>query len=1252
MKILTRIFSSIFVLFLLLTGKAFSQTVYDWTDAANNNNWTTAGNWNINGVKATTYPGQTSNTDQVQFAINDYYTNSQRPDLASADSVSVASVTIGDNTSSNGVQSAIYIRIDGKLNVTGAITQNHSNNVGLVGNGTITYPSGYDYSIQTYMYGSGKVYCQTFQVGDNTTSLVDGVNNITRFSLGNGSVGQGLTTIVSGNLIINSKTKNDASTDAILSVSNANFGIYSGSLTVGGQIRLQNTGDINYSTTQFQPQARFSMQAYNNGSATYLYLKGATALWAQPKDPTYGKYGSNYFDFFLVDRQTMISNGGTSSTQPTLNNVDKTVVVYSGNADQEVFTNSSFPQNSVLDKDGGQYEYLEFSGSGKKTIDATTDQINYPLYISGDLTIDAGSETVDLSTNNPKLVLNNDNNLFTSYGSYNINWTIPTVSQITIGSGATFQNGTVAFTVPGATINNGTFNTSSSNGVIFSGALSNTGTFNQSGSGVVTASSTTANSGTYNQSGSGTLTFTGAFTNSGNFNQSAGTINFNNSYTNTGTFRATGGTENLNQSGTLSLVDNSTAKVGSSITPASGGTTFFNVNALNGGTVSMTGTGQFYVASTGTLNMSNNTALTTGGILTLVSDVNGAATVTAIPSGCTISGNVDVQRYVSANRAYRLVSSPVYTANDGTNNIYSVNYLLTNTYLTGPGNGFDKTGNPTLYLYRENMAPQYSSFLNSNFRGIADISAAPNYSISGDGTYNIPVGNGYLFYFRGSRTQAKLPALTTAGAAATTDTLNAVGVLNQGSITVHDWYTPSSGNLGYTTASNDATIEGMNLVGNPYASSINWDNFSSTNSSAAIYGPNVSKFSYKLIPTGLQGSGNYDVYQAGTGGIGTQGTSNANIIASGEGFFVQAINASASLKFTESAKTSTLVTGGNLYMSTAIARTVPQYLRLQMAMDTVNTDGIIINFDPSTKPAFDPTEDARYKTGTGKVSLSSLSTDNVALAINGLPLSNGLVISLKVGASSGGTYKLNMKSISGIPQVYDVWLKDAVTRDSVNMRTTSSYSFTINTSDTSTFGSRRFTIAIEQNPAMAYKLLSFNASKVDGKPAVQAVWTTQNEQNYTNFTVERSIDNGKTFVVIGSVASSGQGTYSFTDNSPVNGDNQYRLKQEDINNNITYSNTADVVINTATAANMTNLSVYPNPVNTVVNLAITSTKPAEQPIYDIRVVNSAGTIIKQSSASQANWQANVSDLFTGSYIIQVYNSKDKSLVGQTKFVKL
>ncbi|MBS1500983.1 MAG: T9SS type A sorting domain-containing protein [Bacteroidetes bacterium] len=1303
-----RILLKIFIIpLLILSSHSFAQTVYDWTDSLKTQDWTTPGNWSINGVQATTYPGQSPSTDEVQFAINYYYKLATRPDLATGKTVTVKSVKIGDNSNANNAQTDIWIRIDGKLTVTDTLLQEHSNNQGLVGtlDSGYKFPPGYDYHIQTYLYGTGQLVVGTMQIGDNTvppTSL-NGVNNITRFNLGNSGAGLGLTTTVLGDLIINSVTRNDATTQQILSVNNANFGINAGTLTVDGTIKLQNTGTIKYTSSNYQPQARLSLQVFGNGANTILYLNGANALWAQPTDSTTGLAGSNYFDFFVMDRQTLIS-GST--------NWGKTTVVYSGNVNQEVFTNSSFPQTSVFDNDGGNYNYLEFSGSGTKTIDATS--ASYPLSISGDITLDPGTETVNLSTNSPTLLLNNTNMVFTSYGTSpnpNYTYTLANATNFVSGTGSTFQNGSVALTIPGTTSNGGTFNTGTA-ALTMAGTFTNTGTFNQSGAGTVTASSTTSNSGIYNQAGSGALTFTGALTNSGTvnqtssgtvacssttnnsgtynqagtgtltftgaatntgtindtntgainlnntfnnsgsaalFKQSAGTINFNNSYTNTGTFRATGGTENLNQSGTLSLVDNSIAWVGSSIIPPSGGTTFFNVNALNGGTVALSGSGQFYVASTGTLNMSNNTALATGGILTLVSDVNGAATVTTIPSGCTIGGNVDVQRYVSANRAYRLVSSPVYGGNDGTNNYYGLSYLETNTYLTGDGGGFDKAGNPTLYLYRENNIPQYTTFFNSNYRGIANITnpAAINMDDPSYPVVDIPVGSGYLFYFRGSRKQASLATLTTPGAAATTDTLNAVGTLNTGNITVHDWYTPSSANLGYTTISGDLTVEGMNLVGNPYASSIDWDQYGS-----GIIVNQVSPFSYKLIPTGAQGAGNYDVYQEGTniGGNkqGTQGTPNANIIASGEGFFVQAIDPTASLTFTEAAKTNTLVTGASLYMSRMITTTVPQYLRLQLALDTINTDGIIINFNSGAKTTYSPTEDAIYRVGTGKVSLASLSSDSKALAINTEPLSNGLVIPLKVAVTAGGTYTLNMKSISGVPQIYDVWLKDAFTKDSVNMRTTVSYSFTINTSDTTTFGSNRFSLVMEEDPALAYKLLSFTGDKVDGKPQVQLVWKTQNEQNYTHFTIQRSTDNGKTFDVIGSITSSGLGTYSFLDKSPSHhNDNQYRLKQEDISNNITYSNVVTVKIDGRAPRK---LNVYPNPALSTIYLDIDPKAGATS--YSIRITNSSGTMVKYAVITDTHWQDNVSRLLTGTYLVQVVNDKDNSIVGQAKFVKL
>src|SRR5260370_18572449 len=120
-------------------------------------------------------------------------------------------------------------------------------------------------------------------------------------------------------------------------------------------------------------------------------------------------------------------------------------------------------------------------------------------------------------------------------------------------------------------------------------------------------------------------------------------------------------------------------------------------------------------------------------------------------------------------------------------------------------------------------------------------------------------------------------------------------------------------------------------------------------------------------------------------------------------------------------------------------------------------------------------------------------------------------------------------------------------------------------------------MVIRQNPAYAYILLNFTANKVSAARQVETVWKTQNEENYTNFTVERSIDNGKTFAVLGGVKAAGLGTYSFLDKNPVTGLNLYRLKQEDINNTISYSKV--VPIQYADLSNQitrNKISIYPN----------------------------------------------------------------------------
>ena len=698
------------------------------------------------------------------------------------------------------------------------------------------------------------------------------------------------------------------------------------------------------------------------------------------------------------------------------------------------------------------------------------------------------------------------------------------------------------------------------------------------------------------------------------------------------------------------------------------GTTFYNVTISTTGTATIQ-SGAVAVASTGVLTMSGTSATLAAGssLLTLNSDINGTATVAAIPTGCSITGTVNAQRFITGGalnyRGYRLSSSPVYGSNDGTGNIYSINYLINSVYLkgtTGTAGGFDAAGNPNIFLFRENLAGTNATFTSGNFRGVNTLGTAPNYSYLIDvdgGPYNIPVGAGYMFFFRGDRSQASLATESNTTYIPTNTTLTATGTLNQGSITARDWYTATSLNLGYTTISGMPSVEGYNLVGNPYPSSIDWDQFQTGTSGSGIYGPSVNPFIYIIDPV----SNNYNVYQAGNGGAGTILPSMSNVIPSGQGFFVTAANASAQLVFNESAKTNAQAnaTNGNLLMARRVAALVPvtsQYLHLKLLKDSINTDGIIINFKSSSSPAYSPAEDARYKNGNGSVSLSSMSSDNISLAINSMPLpevaNKQTIIPLTVNATTDGTYQVQMETIKSIPALFTIFLKDAYRSDSLDMRANTTYIFDILHSDTNSYGAHRFSLVMGENPALMIHLLSFGASKI--QTGDQVVWTTENEQNYTNFTVERSTDNGATFNDLGGFQSTGQGAYSYLDKTPVQGANQYRLKIVDINGTVTYSNVVTIMYaNTGNQIAINGMMVYPNPTAATVNVSITTNKgTASTPAYSIEIVNNLGSVIKSAQSSSPLWQSDVSSLTPGTYFIRVIDTSNNTVVGRCAFVKL
>jgi hypothetical protein len=96
-----------------------------------------------------------------------------------------------------------------------------------------------------------------------------------------------------------------------------------------------------------------------------------------------------------------------------------------------------------------------------------------------------------------------------------------------------------------------------------------------------------------------------------------------------------------------------------------------------------------------------------------------------------------------------------------------------------------------------------------------------------------------------------------------------------------------------------------------------------------------------------------------------------------------------------------------------------------------------------------------------------------------------------------------------------------------------------------------------QSPDSIFSLSSIMAAKMPGSSLIG--WKVRNESDTTTFALEKSIDAGKTFIAIAKIQSNGMGTYSFTDNQPVDGQNQYRLKMQDSRGGARYSTVLTLV---------------------------------------------------------------------------------------------
>ena len=144
-----------------------------------------------------------------------------------------------------------------------------------------------------------------------------------------------------------------------------------------------------------------------------------------------------------------------------------------------------------------------------------------------------------------------------------------------------------------------------------------------------------------------------------------------------------------------------------------------------------------------------------------------------------------------------------------------------------------------------------------------------------------------------------------------------------------------------------------------------------------------------------------------------------------------------------------------------------------------------------------------------------------------------------------------------------------------------------------------------------FQLVQFGGSVSNNQPHL--TWQTRNDGGISWYAVERGVD-GVNFNAIGTVVVStkigSSHTYSYTDASPRNGVNYYRLKMQDTASHVTYSSAIAFQLSGIVAPIV---SVYPNPVKYGFFLA---DLPAGAGASEFLLADQYGRIIKRQAVAE------------------------------------
>ena len=630
------------------------------------------------------------------------------------------------------------------------------------------------------------------------------------------------------------------------------------------------------------------------------------------------------------------------------------------------------------------------------------------------------------------------------------------------------------------------------------------------------------------------------------------------------------------------------------------------------------------------------------------SDNTGSGTIGQMTNNINNADNVTVERYTDGGdakdgkRAWRLMTSPVTGQTirdawqDGGANSSTTSY---GTLITGEGldantaaaQGYDYIG-----------AGNHTSI--KHYAGGAWLPLSSDNSTTGTNV-SVRTEQAYMVFVRGNRS-VKASGESVAN-------LRAKGTIFQGDQMV------DIGTGVYT------------VVGNPYASSLDFESIHQNNSVAIkdqfyLWNSTYGTYGAYVLVTHDGRNGGYQATPSLTSGVPVQDDDAYRYIPSGSGFFVSpepnATSTTVTIREQDKAAGNTPPVSPFRVVTNA---TDLRYLVVNLNQKNSDSSSILADgFRAKFSPDYEGNEE------DNSAAKPTNFNENLGLVRNGInhiieahgDVKKTDTLQLKMWNVSYRDYQFQMKgdNFTSAPGI-KAWLEDSYlqTKQAVDLTgNVTTVDFTIN-KDSGSWKSTRFRIVFENNAS----ILPVTITKVSANPkngGAEVSWTVSNEVNVKGYTVEKSLD-GRTFTTLGTQQAaknnpqSALTSYSGYDATPQIGDNYYRIRIEGKDGSISYSSVVKVTIgNTGSGIQIT---LYPNPVREgKTNLNLTN---LEEGTYLVSVFSGSGQTVYQkkvyitlAGTTQTEPLLLGNRLAQGSYQIRVADSKgkvvftDKLIVGR------